>query len=191
MSNNSDAIYEDIKVLPQEKADYLVSKLRSFKDFPKEGILFRDIFGVLADNKAFEYLIDAFEMNAPKDVDVVVGTDSRGFLIAAPLALRLGVGFVPLRKLGKLPPPVTQESYQYEYAEAALELHEGDIKPGQKVLMVDDLLATGGTTSAGIKLIQKAGGDIQKIIYFIELIGLDGINLCADIPVSSLIKLPA
>jgi adenine phosphoribosyltransferase len=183
--------YDGISVLEPEKIEYLVSHLRTIKDFPTPGINFRDIMGVLADAKAFRYLIDAMVLNVPEPVDVVIGTDSRGFLLAAPLALRLGVGFVPLRKGGKLPPPIWTETYQYEYAEGSLELKVGDIKPGQRVLVVDDLIATGGTIGAARKLIERSGANIVKFLFFIELMGLDGKKFLNGYDYSALISLPA
>jgi adenine phosphoribosyltransferase len=187
----SEIIYGGINKIPQDHADYIVSKLRSIPDFPQPGVNFRDIMGVLADGKAFRYLIDAFEANVPEGVEVVAGTDSRGFLLAAPLALRLGVGFVPLRKAGKLPPPFLTETYNYEYSSGSLEIKPDDIQKGQKVLVVDDLIATGGTISASKNLIERAGGEILKFLFFIELDGLDGAELIHGHPFTSLITLPA
>jgi adenine phosphoribosyltransferase len=183
--------YDGISVLEPEKIEYLVSHLRTIKDFPSPGINFRDIMGVLADAKAFTYLIDAMVLNSPSDVDVVAGTDSRGFLLAAPLALRLGVGFVPLRKGGKLPPPVWNEAYQYEYATGSLELKMGDVKSGQNILVVDDLIATGGTIGAARKLIERTGANILKFLFFIELTGLDGKKFLNDYDYTAMISLPA
>jgi adenine phosphoribosyltransferase len=147
--------------------------------------------GVLADAKAFAYLMDAMVLNSPPQIDIVAGTDSRGFLLAAPLALRLGVGFVPLRKGGKLPPPVWTENYQYEYAEGSLELKIGDVKAGQNVLVVDDLIATGGTIGAARKLIEHTGANIVKFLFFIELMGLDGKKFLNGYDYTTLIALPA
>jgi adenine phosphoribosyltransferase len=187
----SDIIYGGINAIAKDHADYIVSKLRLINDFPRPGINFRDIMGVLADADAFRYLIDAFAANAPEGVDLVAGTDSRGFLLAAPLALRLGVGFVPLRKSGKLPPPFLTETYEYEYSSGSLEIKPEDIQAGQKVLVVDDLIATGGTILASKKLIERSGGDILKFLFFIELSGLDGVELIHGKPYTSLITLPA
>lgn len=144
-------------------------------DFPKEGISFKDITPVLQDSKAFKYVIGKLTEYA-KDlgVDVVVGPEARGFLFGVPTALDLGVGFVPVRKPGKLPRAVETAHYELEYGTDSLCIHADAIKLGQKVLIVDDLLATGGTLKATIELIERLGGEVVGCAFLIELVGLSG-----------------
>ncbi len=154
----------------------LRAKLRHVMDFPKEGIDFIDITTVLQDPEAFTACMDAFKEYAEQlgDFDVIVGSESRGFIFGAPLAYQMRKGFVPVRKKGKLPYKTIRVEYDLEYGKDVLEMHQDAIKPGQKVLIVDDLLATGGTTEANIKLIEQLGGKVAGIIYFIELGFLEG-----------------
>jgi adenine phosphoribosyltransferase len=191
MTDYSSIKIDQLSVLGKEKAEFVVQQLRTIQDFPKPGILFWDIMGVLKNAKSFQYLIDAFYELAPKDAEVVVGTDSRGFLLGTALAYKMGLGFVPIRKAGKLPPPVLIESYNYEYATGAVEIAENSIKPNQKILVIDDLIATGGTIGASKELIEKLGGNILEFLFFIELEGLDGAKLIEGYTYKSLIKLPA
>lgn len=152
------------------------SKLRHVLDFPKEGIDFIDITTVLQDAEAFRACIDQFKEYAEElgDFDVIIGSESRGFIFGATLAYEMGKGFVPVRKKGKLPYKTIRVEYDLEYGTDTLEMHEDAVKPGQRVLVVDDLLATGGTTEANVKLIEKLGGEVAGIIYFIELGFLEG-----------------
>ncbi len=154
----------------------LKAKLRHVMGFPKEGIDFIDITTVLQDAEAFKECMDTFKEYAGQmeDFDIIVGSESRGFIFGAPLAYQMGKGFVPVRKKGKLPYKTIRVEYDLEYGKDVLEMHEDAIKPGQKVLIVDDLLATGGTTEANIKLIEQLGGKVSGIIYFIELGFLEG-----------------
>ena len=154
----------------------LKSKLRHVMDFPKEGIDFIDITTVLQDAEAFKACIDKYKEYAEElgDFDVIIGSESRGFIFGATLAYEMGKGFVPVRKKGKLPYKTIRVEYDLEYGTDTLEMHEDAIKPGQRVLIVDDLLATGGTTEANIKLIEKLGGEVAGIVYFIELGFLEG-----------------
>ena len=141
--------------------DHLKQKIRTIPDFPKSGILFRDITTLLADPEAFNSVIDLFVEHYKGDqIDLVVGIESRGFIIGAPLALRLGKGFIPVRKAGKLPGPTHGVEYDLEYGTDLVEVHQDAIESGSRVLMVDDLLATGGTIEGSSRLIEKAGGII-------------------------------
>ena len=144
-------------------ADDLRAKIREVPDFPKPGILFYDITTLLKDPEAFAEVIDRMA-DAVKDerIDLVVGMESRGFIFAAPLAYKLGAGFVPVRKLGKLPAETIEVEYDLEYGTATLEVHRDAITPGQRVVIVDDLLATGGTVLGTIELVRRLGGEIGR-----------------------------
>lgn len=168
----------------------LKTKLRHVIDFPKDGIDFIDITTVLQDPEAFRMCMDEFKAYAEKlgDFDIIVGSESRGFIFGAPLAYEMGKGFVPVRKKGKLPYKTIRVEYDLEYGKDVLEMHEDAVKPGQKVLIVDDLLATGGTTEANIKLIEKLGGEVAGIIYFIELAFLNGRSKLEGYKVDSIVK---
>ena len=167
--------------------DYLKKKIRTIPDFPKPGILFRDITTLLVDPEAFNSYIDMFVKNYQEaKIDLVVGIESRGFIIGAPLALRLGKGFIPVRKAGKLPGPTHGVEYDLEYGTDLVEVHQDAIESGNRVLMVDDLLATGGTMEGSSRLIEKAGGIITGYAFVIELIDLKGRNRL-DKPVHSLV----
>jgi len=156
-------------------ADDLRAKIREVPDFPKPGILFYDITTLLRDGDAFREVIDRMT-DAVKDerIDLVVGMESRGFIFAAPMADRLGAGFVPVRKLGKLPAETIEVEYDLEYGTATLEIHRDAIVPGQRVLVVDDLLATGGTVLGTIELIRRLGGEIAGLSFMVELTALGG-----------------
>ena len=167
--------------------DYLKQKIRTIPDFPKPGILFRDITTLLADPEEFDSVIDLFEEHYHEEqIDLVVGIESRGFIIGAPLALRLGKGFIPVRKAGKLPGPTHRVEYELEYGTDLVEVHQDAIESGSRVLMVDDLLATGGTMEGSSRLVEKAGGIITGYAFVIELIDLKGRNRL-DKPVYSLV----
>jgi adenine phosphoribosyltransferase len=155
--------------------DDLRAKIREVPDFPKPGILFYDITTLLKDADAFREVIDRMA-DAVKDdrIELVVGMESRGFIFAAPLADRLGAGFVPVRKLGKLPAETLEVEYDLEYGTATLEIHRDAIQPGQRVLIVDDLLATGGTVLGTIELVSRLGGEIAGLSFMVELTALDG-----------------
>ncbi|KMT21272.1 adenine phosphoribosyltransferase [Clostridium cylindrosporum] len=164
-------------------------KIRIIEDFPKEGISFKDVTPVFQDREALKELIDTFkELARDKEVDVVVGPEARGFLIGAPLAYALGVGFVPVRKPGKLPGDTLRYEYALEYGTDTLEIHKDAIKKGQKVLIVDDLLATGGTISSVAKLVEELGGEVVSMNFVIELTGLKGIEKLDKYEVVSLLK---
>jgi len=155
--------------------DALKSRIRHVPDFPKAGILFYDVTTLLRDPDGFRIAIDAMTSPfAPAGIDLVVGIESRGFILGSAVADRLGTGFVPIRKLGKLPAETVRASYALEYGTDSLEMHRDAITPGQRVLIVDDLLATGGTANAAVQLVKQLGGVVQGIAFLIELVGLDG-----------------
>jgi len=149
--------------------------IRSIPDFPEPGIIFRDVTSVLEDAEGFKLAIDTMQ-DLVKDmqIDVIVGAESRGFIFGAPIAYNLGKPFHLIRKKGKLPCETIEESYDLEYGSATIEIHKNSIKPGQKVLLVDDLIATGGTTKAMINLVEKLGGEVAGVVVLIELAGLKG-----------------
>ena len=156
-------------------AEELASFIRDIPDFPKAGIVFKDITTLLNNGPAFRTAINELvEHCRPLDPEVVVGMESRGFIFAAPIAYLLGVGFVPVRKLGKLPAQSISVEYELEYGSNVLELHRDAIGPGQRVLVVDDLLATGGTVAATIGLIEQLGGVVVGTAFLIELSFLNG-----------------
>jgi adenine phosphoribosyltransferase len=155
--------------------DELRAKIREVPDFPKPGILFYDITTLLREGAAFREVIDHMAAAVKGErIDLVVGMESRGFIFAAPLADRLGAGFVPVRKLGKLPAETIEVEYDLEYGTATLEIHRDAITPGQRVLVVDDLLATGGTVLGTIELVRRLGGEIAGLSFMVELTALDG-----------------
>ncbi len=160
-------------------------------DFPEPGILFKDISPVLADHDAFTAVVEALAASGRDGsgatvVDKVIGMEARGFILAAPVALALGCGFVPVRKAGKLPRATHAVSYALEYGEATLELHRDAIGPGERVLLVDDVLATGGTVHATTQLVEKCGGTTVGVAVLMELGVLDGRSVVGDVPVDSL-----
>lgn len=158
-------------------------------DFPKEGILFRDVTPMLADKDAYAYAVNQIRDYATsKNVDVVCGPESRGFIAGCPVAYALNVGFVPVRKPGKLPRETVSVEYSLEYGTNELFMHADAIKPGQKVLIVDDLLATGGTAKAACELIEKLGGEVAGLAFFIELEALKGRELLEGYDVFCLLK---
>ncbi|OON99840.1 MAG: adenine phosphoribosyltransferase [Epulopiscium sp. Nele67-Bin004] len=163
--------------------------IRDIKDFPSEGILFRDITTLLQDADGLQSAVNQL-CDAVKDVefDMVLGPESRGFIFGVPVAYNLKKGFVPVRKPGKLPYETISESYDLEYGSNTLEMHTDAIKAGQKVIIVDDLLATGGTTKAVVELVKKLGAEVVAILYLIELEELGGRAVLGDIPTTSLLK---
>jgi adenine phosphoribosyltransferase len=168
----------------------LKAKLRHVMDFPKEGIDFIDITTVLQDAEALKQCMDELKVMtaAMGDFDLIVGPESRGFIFGVPLAYDMGKGFIPIRKKGKLPYKTIKVEYQLEYGSDILEMHADAVKPGQKVVIVDDLLATGGTTESNIKLVEKLGGQVVGIVYFIELEFLNGRDKLKGYKIDSLIK---
>jgi len=163
--------------------------IRDVPDFPTEGILFRDITPVLLDPEAFREVVDAFANEAgARKAEVIVAIESRGFIFGAPVADRLGLPFVPVRKLGKLPGPTIQAEYALEYGTNTLEMHRDAIKPGQKVLIIDDLLATGGTAGAAARLVEELGGEVVGFAFLVELEPLGGREALSGYNVLSLVK---
>ncbi|MCF8001219.1 MAG: adenine phosphoribosyltransferase [Halanaerobiales bacterium] len=149
--------------------------IRNIPDFPKEGILFKDITPLLKDKKAFKSAIDAMaKPYQDMEIDYVVGIEARGFIIGTPMAYALDKGFIPVRKPGKLPHDKLTANYDLEYGSNELEIHKDAIDKGDKILLVDDLLATGGTTKASVDLIEELGGDIVGIAFLLELMDLNG-----------------
>jgi adenine phosphoribosyltransferase len=155
--------------------DDLRARIREVPDFPKPGILFYDITTLLKDADAFREVVDRMADQVDgRTIDLVVGMESRGFIFSAPLAYKLQAGFVPVRKLGKLPADTIEVEYALEYGTATLEIHRDAIQPGQRVLIVDDLLATGGTVMGTIELVRRLGGEIAGLSFMVELTALHG-----------------
>ncbi len=171
-----------------EAADWK-KMVRDVPDFPKPGIVFKDITTLLKDAEALRSIIDAMaDRYRGKKVDAVVAVEARGFMLGAAIAYRLGAGIVPVRKKGKLPAETYRESYELEYGTDTLEIHRDALDPGSSVLIVDDLLATGGTALATAKLVRDAGGDVLEIVFLIELGFLEGRARLGDLPVFSFIQ---
>ena len=163
--------------------------VRSIPDFPEPGIIFRDVTSILQDADGLKLAIDSMqECLKDTDVDVIVGTESRGFMFGVPIAYNLHKPFVPVRKKGKLPCETVSRSYDLEYGSATIEMHRDSIKPGQKVAVIDDLIATGGTVEAAVKLIEELGGEVVKIVFLMELAGLKGREKLAGYDVASVIR---
>jgi adenine phosphoribosyltransferase len=166
----------------------LRAKIRDIKDFPTEGILFKDITTLLKDGPAWRYAVDSLASRYQAErVDVVVGVESRGFIFGGAIAHQLQAGFVPVRKLGKLPAKTIEVEYELEYGRDALAMHEDAIAPGQRVLAVDDLLATGGTMAATLRLVEQLGGQVVGVAFMIELAFLKGREKLRNYPLHSLI----
>jgi len=162
--------------------------IRNVPDFPKPGIQFKDITPLLADARLFAGAIDLLTENfSHGSIDAVVGIDARGFIFAAAAATKLNAGFIPVRKKGKLPYTTIEQNYALEYGHATVAMHTDALKPGARVLLVDDLLATGGTSGAAASLVKKLGGNILEIVFLIELKFLDGRQQLKDFPVRSLV----
>ena len=171
---------------------WLAEHIRDIPDYPKPGITFRDITPLLADAKAFGACVDALAavvsgQTGGGRVDKVLGMEARGFILAAPVAYKLGAAFVPVRKAGKLPWAVAREEYSLEYGDDRLEIHRDAIHPGERVLVVDDVLATGGTAAAVDRLVSGLGGSVAGFSFLIELAALSGRSRLADRPVTSLL----
>ncbi len=168
--------------------EWLKEHIRDIPDFPKPGVLFKDITPLLADKKAFVYTVDAIAHRFDSDeIDKVLGIEARGFMVAAPLAYRFNAGLIPVRKQGKLPWKVEAEDYSLEYGSDQLEIHRDAIEPGERILIVDDVLATGGTASATARLTERCGGKVAGIATIMELSFLDGRRHLARYDVFSLI----
>ncbi len=164
--------------------DYVVS----IPDFPQPGIIFRDVTSILQSAEGLKMSVDGIiEKLKDVDFDVVVGPESRGFIFGVPVAYAMNKPFIPIRKKGKLPRETIEESYDLEYGRATVEIHKDAILPGQKVVIVDDLIATGGTSLANIKLVERLGGKIVKLVYVMELAGLEGRKALEGYDMESLI----
>ncbi|MFM4940677.1 adenine phosphoribosyltransferase [Aeromonas enteropelogenes] len=174
-----------------ETLKFIEASIKTIPDYPKPGIMFRDITSLVENAEAFKATIDLLvEHYRDQGFTKVVGTEARGFIFGAPVACALGVGFVPVRKPGKLPREVMEESYELEYGTDTLQMHTDAIVAGDKVLVVDDLLATGGTVDAAVKLIRRAGGDVTDAAFVISLpaLGGDARLTAADVKVLSLVE---
>jgi adenine phosphoribosyltransferase len=166
----------------------LRAKIRDIKDFPTEGVLFKDITTLLKEGPAFRWVVDVMAKRyVGNGIDIVVGIESRGFIFAGALAHQLGAGFVPVRKLGKLPAKTVEVEYELEYGRSALAIHEDAIARGQQVLIVDDVLATGGTMAATVRLVEQLGGKVAGIAFLLELSFLRGREKLGTYAVDSLI----
>jgi len=174
--------------MPSVTAGEIAAAIRNVPDFPKPGIQFKDITPVLADARLFAGSIDLLTQNfTPGSVDAVVGIDARGFIFAAAAALKLQAGFVPVRKKGKLPFTTHEEDYALEYGSATVAMHTDALKPGARVLLIDDLLATGGTSAAAVALMEKLGAKILETSFLIELKFLNGRGKLKEHPVRSIV----
>src|SRR6195256_130101 len=172
-----------------EMIDKLHAAVRDVPDFPKKGIIFKDITPILNDGALFRASVDVFlERCQGKKIDKIVGIDARGFLFGSAVAYELGIGFVPLRKKGRLPYRTESARYSLEYGEAEMELHVDAIERGERIVLIDDLLATGGTSASAAALIKKVGGDLIEAIFLIELEFLRGREKLDPTPVTSFLK---
>ncbi|GAB2853968.1 adenine phosphoribosyltransferase [Actinocorallia aurea] len=170
----------------QSLQESILGLIRDVPDYPKPGVLFKDITPLLDDAAAFQAVVNAMAETAG-DVTKVVGLEARGFLLAAPVALALGVGVVPVRKSGKLPSETYAETYDLEYGTATIEIHRDALRPGDRVLIVDDVLATGGTAEAAASLIRKSGAEAAALSVLMELAFLDGRERLTDLPIRTLL----
>jgi len=167
-------------------SNLIVALIRDIPDYPQPGVVFKDITPLLGDGPAFAQVIGGLAATYP-DADKVAGIEARGFILAAPVACRLGAGFVPVRKKGKLPAATFSEDYQLEYGTATIEVHQDAFSPGERVLIVDDVLATGGTAHATADLVQRAGATVAGIAVLIELSFLSGRDKLPGLPVTALL----
>ena len=166
----------------------LKDTIRAIEDYPKKGVIFRDITTLLKDKEAFKKAVDEMAEKIDKDVDKIIGIEARGFIFGAALAYKLNKGFVPVRKPGKLPWDKVSESYELEYGEDSIEMHRDAIEAGEKIVIVDDLLATGGTSKACINLVEKLKGEVSSAIFLVELEDLKGREILSGTRVESIIK---
>jgi adenine phosphoribosyltransferase len=167
--------------------DYVVT----IPDFPEPGIMFRDITSVIQDPAGLKLAVDGLtDLVKDLDFDLVIGPESRGFIFGVPVAYLLGKGFIPVRKKGKLPRETVSQKYDLEYGQAEVEIHKDAVKPGQKVVIVDDLIATGGSAEAAAKLVEKLGGQVVRMVFVMELAGLEGRKKLEGYDVESLIVYP-
>lgn len=167
----------------------LAKMIRDVPDFPKEGILFKDITTLIKEARAFREAIDRLaDHYAGQQIDLVVAVEARGYIFGAPIAYKLGAGFVPVRKEGKLPAETVREEYELEYGTDSVEMHRDAIQPGQKVLIVDDLIATGGSAAATARLVERLGGEVVSIAFLIELAFLKGVEKLKGYDVFTMIE---
>ncbi|WP_202637862.1 adenine phosphoribosyltransferase [Bailinhaonella thermotolerans] len=157
-----------------ELSELILGRIRDIPDYPQPGILFKDITPLLADAEAFKAVVDELALVHAAGADKIVGIEARGFILAAPVAYRAGAGFVPMRKKGKLPAETLEETYDLEYGSATIEMHRDALSPGDRVLIVDDVLATGGTARAAVELVRRAGAEVAGISVLMELSFLSG-----------------
>ena len=194
MAHSGDIEIGQLEVVGESDANYLISLIRTIPDFPKQGILFRDFIPALSDSRGLGILLDAMEKTLPvpaDQFDLVAGLEARGFLIGPQLAAKTGKGFLAIRKEGKLPPETLSQEYSLEYGNARIEIEKSCIQPGQRVLVVDDLIATGGSAQAAARLIEQAGGQVAGFSFVMELNGLKGREALGSYPASSLLNMPA
>ena len=180
--------------LPDASRELLLSRIRDVADYPQPGVLFKDITPLLADPRAFGVVTDALAETVRRHrATAVVGLEARGFILAAPVAVRAGVGFIPARKSGKLPGATLSQSYQLEYGTAEIEVHAADLGAGDRVLVIDDVLATGGTAEASLQLVRRTGAEVAGVAILLELAFLGGRKrlheALADAPLEALITL--
>jgi len=167
----------------------LAKMIRDVPDFPKEGIIFKDITTLIKDPQAFKEAVDVLgDPYVGQEIELVVAVEARGYIFGAPIALKLGAGFIPVRKAGKLPAEVLREEYELEYGTDAVEMHRDAIQPGQRVLIVDDLIATGGSAAATARLVERLGGEVVGVAFLIELAFLKGVEKLKDYDVFTVIQ---
>jgi adenine phosphoribosyltransferase len=167
----------------------LAKMIRDVPDFPKEGIVFKDITTLIKEPQAFKQVVDILaEHYAGQQIDLVVAVEARGYIFGAPVAYQLGAGFIPVRKVGKLPAETVREEYELEYGTDSVEMHRDAIEPGQKVLIVDDLIATGGSAAATARLVERLGGEVVGIAFLIELGFLSGVDKLKGYDVFTIIE---
>ncbi|MDO5701302.1 MAG: adenine phosphoribosyltransferase [Bowdeniella nasicola] len=173
--------------LPPSLTTLVGTHIRDVPDFPEPGVIFRDITPLLADGPAFRALITGLADHYRGRIDAIAGLESRGFILAAPLAVQLGIGMITVRKAGKLPGAVFGVDYALEYGSARMEVHPDIVRGGQRVLIIDDVLATGGTAGAAIELIERSGGSVEGLCMLLELRGLGGRAALPDYPIDSVV----
>ena len=187
--SRSDINIGALQVVGQQDAEYLISLIRSVPGFPNEQVLFRDFLPIFADARGLQILIRSMVQSLPvsaDEFDTVAGLDARGFLFGPALALELNKSFIAIRKEGKIPPPKFSQSYTLEYGTETLEIEADAVQAGERVLIVDDLIATGGSAKAAANLIEQCGGTVAGFSFVMELIGLGGAESLGSVPVSSL-----
>ena len=179
--------YNERRKVMSKLEDYIIT----IPDFPEPGVMFRDVTGVLDSAEGFQLAIEElYKLLDGVDYDTIAGVESRGFIFGTPLAYRAKKKFVPIRKKGKLPRETVEQTYDLEYGTATIEVHKDSIKPGEKVIIIDDLIATGGTVGAAAKLVEELGGEVVKMIFMIELEGLKGREKLAGYDIESVVKYP-